>query len=93
MLFIAALVALMMLAAPAAGHEWYDPACCNEVHCHPVADGVVQQLGFGVSVRLDTHTLTIPYSDPRLRWSRDDHDHICSNGSQVYCVYRKPSLF
>jgi len=80
----------LLLSTQAAAHEWYEPACCAETHCRPVADGVVEQKPDGVWV---SGYGILRYDDGRLRWSRDDHDHVCSNGGKLLCVYRKPSLY
>jgi len=71
----------------ASAHDWYELGCCGGSHCGPVADGVVVERKDGVSVQ---GFGTLSYSDPRLRWSRDDRDHVCSVGDKLLCVYRKP---
>lgn len=70
----------------AQSHEWYDSKCCNETHCHPVADGVVQEKADGVLV---AGYGTVPYTDDRLHWSKDDRDHICVSNLLLLCVYRR----
>jgi hypothetical protein len=69
-------------------HDWYDQDCCSDRDCHPVPDGVVIDTPDGVKVY---GRWTIPYGDKSLRWSRDDHDHICTNNLLLFCVYRKPN--
>lgn len=74
---------------PARGHSFYEPACCSERDCAPVADGVVVEKPDGVHVR--GHDV-LSRTDPRLRWSRDDRDHLCvSPSSKLLCVYRRPN--
>ncbi len=81
------LLVLALLIGSASAHEWYDPNCCAQVHCHPVDDGVVQEKKDGVYV---TGYGVLSYTDPRLRWSRDDRDHVCEMGPKLLCVYRRP---
>jgi hypothetical protein len=68
----------------------YDPACCNLRDCRPddadrvkdTRDGLFVQ-GYGI----------MSYTDPRLRTSRDDRNHICEYGGKLVCVYQKPKGF
>lgn len=94
-LFRAAFLVLLLIfiiMAYAHAHEtktgWlYDPSCCNDTHCHPVEDGTVEDKRDGVSV---TGFGILSYSDPRLRWSRDNGDHVCTSNGKLLCVYRRP---
>lgn len=81
--------ALFLLSASAAfAHSFYEPACCSDRDCAPVADGVVVEKADGVHVKgWDVLSRT----DPRLRWSRDDQDHVCQQPGKLLCVYRKPN--
>jgi hypothetical protein len=76
-----------LLLAWMLAHSWYEPACCSEYHCHPVVDGVVNELSDGVEI---VGYGKLHYEDARLRWSRDGRDHICTTQSKkILCVYRK----
>jgi len=68
-------------------HEWYSNECCSDRDCHPVADGVVKELADGVHVQ---GWDVLKYTDSRLKWSQDAHNHICVNSTNtsLYCVYR-----
>lgn len=79
----------MLTVTPAAAHDlaWYEASCCHDQHCRPVDDGVVNEKTDGVWV--DGYGI-LSYSDPRLRWSRDNNDHLCVNGTKLICVYRRP---
>jgi hypothetical protein len=73
----------------AAVHMWYDRECCANWHCHPVELGEIRELKDGVLV---PNFGMLDYSDPRLRKSQDDMDHICvSQTKQLICVYLRPN--
>lgn len=76
-------------ATAAHGHSWYEDSCCSGIDCREVADGTVEERAVGVHVK---GFGILSYSDPRLRWSRDDQDHLCVSISdgKLLCVYRKP---
>ena len=80
------IILLLLLATTAGAHEWYEHACCDTRHCHPVADGVVEDVNDGVKVQ--GHG-TLHCGDPRLRWSRDNQDHVCEAPEKLLCVYRR----
>jgi hypothetical protein len=85
----ASIVGLLLLSVTSArGHSWYEPSCCSGQDCAPVADGVVTENRLGVHVQ--GFGFLSP-SDSRVRWSRDDQDHVCASGGKLLCVYRKPS--
>ena len=73
-------------------HDWYEQSCCGNTHCHPVPDGTVVNLATGLYIK--GHGV-IAYSDPRIRWSQDEKDHVCelkdfSDGHlKLLCVYRR----
>lgn len=86
---IAVFIILALASVPARGHEWYENACCSDRDCAPVADGTVTDKKGGVAIE---GFGTLNYSDPRLRWSRDNRDHLCiSSGppQKLICVYRR----
>jgi hypothetical protein len=81
---------LILLGGPAAAHEWYELSCCDEQHCSPVPDGTVEEGKDGVIVQ---NFGILSYTDPRLRWSKDNRDHLCilrGYKPKLLCVYRKP---
>jgi hypothetical protein len=77
-------------------HDWYEQSCCSNTHCHPVPDGTVTNTGAGVFVK--GYGL-LSYTDPRLRWSQNNSDHLCelpqtlgeseSREMKLLCVYRR----
>jgi hypothetical protein len=77
----------VLLMTQADGHEWYARECCHDQHCHPVADGVVTDAKGGVNV---VGFGFVENSNPRLRWSRDNEDHLCVQAGRLVCVYRRP---
>lgn len=93
-----AIYATMIAAAinSAQAHDWYESACCSGQDCKPVPDGVVTEHVDGVHVQ---GYGVLSESDPRIRWSQDDRDHICAATNPPYyaqgiqqklrCVYRK----
>ena len=87
------LFVLALLVGPAESHSWYESACCGGTDCAPVPDGVVVNTKEGVMV---AGFGLLSYTDPRLRWSRDDHDHVCASHDlppKLHCIYRKPTFF
>jgi hypothetical protein len=79
---------MIIVAGSACAHSWYEPACCSEGDCVPVDDGVVYEKVDGVHVQ---GWGVLSRTDPRVRWSRDDHDHVCAMLGKRSCVYRKPN--
>ncbi|TGP24857.1 MULTISPECIES: hypothetical protein [unclassified Mesorhizobium] len=83
-----------LLSAPAAAHQapkgWqYDSSCCSGMDCYqaPMAD--VKETKYGY--QLSTGEL-IPYSDSRIKRSRDEFFHECkpggdSNSQHSFCLY------
>ena len=83
------LMILLLMSSMAIAHEWYESTCCADRDCGPVKDGVVEDQESGVLVE---GFGILSYTDPRLRWSRDNNDHLCiSSGppQKLICVYRK----
>jgi len=79
------------LAETARAHSWYEASCCSERDCVPVEDGVVVEKADGVHVQ---GFGILSRTDPRLRLSRDDRDHLCvaqAGATKLICVYRKPN--
>lgn len=73
-------------------HSWYDDSCCSTVDCAPVEDGLVEEKAGGVHVK---GFGVMSYQDSRLRWSRDEKDHLCIStlSKELLCVYRRPKGF
>ena len=94
---LAALGMLVLQNVQVRGHGNYDPACCSDRDCHPVEENVVQERSDGVHVQ--GHGI-LSYTDLRLRWSKDDRDHVCEQSTgggvgakKLFCVYRKTKGF
>ena len=70
------------------GHGWYDPECCSDRVCQPIA--YAPRPLPGGSFLLDTGEVVEP---GRVKWSRDEHYHLCRspNTGQIYCLYVPPS--
>lgn len=94
---VALVVALCCgLAAPAAGHSWYDRDCCDDRDCRPATPQEVKVTpeGFLVTVTLfgKTESKFFPKNDPKVRMSQDGRFHVCvaNYGTAVfswYCLY------
>jgi hypothetical protein len=92
----AAVIALSLMTPihDAPEHWAYDNSCCGGRDCHQVPDGTVRETKAGVLIQgfgiLDDH-------DPRLKWSKDEHDHLCINDNlhppQLLCVYRRQQFY
>jgi hypothetical protein len=97
-----AVLLLGSAAAPAAAHEWYDPACCSEKDCAPiVAESVVvdDSGDYIVTIEAGAHPLvelTQTWHWPRLetRASRDSSWHGCVSSmrnaagqQRLLCLY------
>lgn len=68
----------------------YDLACCNLRDCRPDEDNRVKDTRDGLFVQ--GHGI-MSYTDPRIRKSRDDRDHICEDKGKLICVYQRPKGF
>lgn len=72
-------------------HSWYDPYCCNDRDCRPVADGSVRPTTGGWFVQETGET--VPYS--QARESQDGRFHVCiwppgAKIPKVRCLYVPP---
>lgn len=87
-----AVYALLVTAAIANAHDWYESACCSGKDCAPVPEGSVVETHDGIVVK---GWGILSESDGRIRWSQDDRDHICARPAnqwgpaKLLCVYRK----
>jgi hypothetical protein len=82
------------LWVPAAAHQapagWqYDPSCCAGVDCYQAPPSDVKETKYGY--QLSTGEL-IPYSDHRIKRSRDEYFHECKPGGDnrsqhSFCLY------
>ncbi|MBZ9658274.1 hypothetical protein LB523_04405 [Mesorhizobium sp. ESP-6-4] len=82
------------LCAPASAHQapagWqYDPSCCAGVDCYQAPPSDVKETKYGY--QLSTGEL-IPYSDHRIKRSRDEYFHECKPGGDTssqhsFCLY------
>jgi hypothetical protein len=68
-------------------HSWYDPECCSERDCEPMA--YVPKPLPGGAYLLDTGEVV---DRSRVKWSRDEHYHLCRNpgGGHIFCLYIPP---
>jgi hypothetical protein len=89
-----ALSAMLLCAAPAAAHEWYDYECCSKNDCRQTTLGEVDRRDDGWFVNVTGEL--IPFDDFRVRRSQDAIMHIClvrsyaaSNRGQMItrCLY------
>ena len=81
---------------PAYAHDWYDPICCNNQDCKPIAAKDIQltDYGFVIAPRPGLPKgAVIPYNSPKVRRTPREHStdapyHICTPfKGQVQCLY------
>ncbi|MDX8490415.1 hypothetical protein RFN29_02375 [Mesorhizobium sp. VK22B] len=82
------------LSVPAAAHQapkgWqYDTSCCSGMDCYQAPTADVKETKYGY--QLSTGEL-IPYSDSRIKRSRDEFFHECKPGGDAnsrhsFCLY------
>lgn len=75
-------IALWVVAANA--HSWYDPECCSDQDCYPVAAEDV--------IETDTGWKHLPtgktFTRQQVKPSKDRNFHICvSPHGTPYCIY------
>lgn len=104
MIRIIAMMAVLCATCAAAHRApagWvYDPECCSSRDCQQVPADAVRRVAGGIEViiRPGTHMMVpagappvrafVPWGDPRIRTSGDEHRHACvSRGGYVFCVY------
>ncbi len=68
------LLHLWLALSPIPVHSWYDGACCNDRDCREI-DGRVLEKKEGYY--LENYDTLIPYSDKRVRQSKDFDFHAC----------------
>lgn len=68
-------LAVLLLASPAAGHEFYSKDCCDDKDCRPAADGEVRETADGYVIQ--SMKTTVPFNDKRIRYSPDGRFHVC----------------
>lgn len=89
---LAALVTIAMLGffimTNAWGHSWYDPECCSDTDCRPVAveDVIETETGWR---HLPTGT---EFTKKMVKPSRDGRFHVCIGNhswdlGKPYCIY------
>jgi hypothetical protein len=81
------LLALIALAAALVllGHMDYDPACCSNEHCHPVACEEIIEKGKTLIYQ------GLTFSGNMIKSSKDQFCHVCSMknwlGEHPLCIY------
>lgn len=82
-----AILALGLLASPAAAHSFYSTQCCNEKDCGPIADELVQATPQGW-LYVPTGEVFAYGKDGRLRDSPDGKFHRCPfPAGNTRCLY------
>jgi hypothetical protein len=102
---IAAASTFGMPLASAHNEIWYEKQCCDDKHCEPIADGVVQETSKGFKVPSGE---LLPFADGRVRQSHDMRFHWChakkatvgrhrefpsGNPDLTICLYVPPKSF
>jgi hypothetical protein len=88
------LASIGLFAAPAMAHQapagWqYDSSCCSGIDCYQAPTSDVKETMNGY--QLSTGEV-IPYSDRRIKRSRDEYFHECKPGGDAksqhsFCLY------
>ncbi|WFP77930.1 hypothetical protein [Mesorhizobium sp. WSM4906] len=91
---LAAIALAAFLPAPAIAHQspkgWqYDSSCCSGMDCYQAPTSDVKETKYGY--QLSTGEV-IPYSDSRIKRSRDEFFHECKPGGDAksqhsFCLY------
>lgn len=84
---IRAAIMLLLLIGPAAGHEWYPPACCSGGDCGPLEDSRVHPLAGGGYLIDGLH-----YVRPAdVKDSQDGRFHGCfPSKDKLVCFFAPP---
>lgn len=92
-------LAVALIATPASGHYFYEPECCDERDCEPLAPEHVEIRQDGYLIRLTGEV--IPFKDARV--SADNDYHWCRYHQQSTSViqpydtesktYKKPCFY
>jgi hypothetical protein len=97
------IVGVLLGATQALSHGWYDPYCCNDQDCAPIAPQHVAATEGGWLVTLgpgdhpmvkEPRTFLVPYADARP--SGDDAFHACIvlwRPGEMRCFYAPPMGF
>lgn len=84
-------------------HEWYDPYCCNDQDCKPIAehDGTVEvdYVKGEYIVSAKGQVWRVPFTSKRVRLSQDNEYHACIlpygmelRETELRCLYVPPGL-
>ncbi len=90
------ILAFVLLSTTAVAHSWYDAMCCSDQDCKAVADGLIEAGPTGWVVRDLGTSEVVPYGSPKIKVSRDEHDHVCRRlpsshtPFELLCIYPKP---
>lgn len=80
---------LLALVPWAHGHSFYDPECCRDRDCAPLADGAVVEDAAGFLIVATGRR--IDRDSPKVRLSPDGRWHLCTLGGEpggtVLCLY------
>ena len=84
---IGALLAALLFSS-AHGHENYEPACCSNKDCFPVADAIVTETSAGFTLN-DTGEF-VERTSTKVRKPLDEQYHLCRNPhGTLLCIYPK----
>jgi hypothetical protein len=77
-------LALLLIAAIASGHSWYEDACCGKGDCRPVPADDVLEISEGVWKYLPTgNVFDNAGVNRRVRPSKDKSFHVCIGPDQL----------
>lgn len=86
--WVTAIWMVLVTVGAAGAHSWYDPMCCDNKDCEPIAAGLVSTVPTGWYVGGEFNVF-IPRTHKDLRVSEDSQYHICRWPSKhfVRCFY------
>lgn len=90
LLAIAGLCAVIWwMVGPVFSHENYEPACCSNKDCLPVADAIVTETSAGFLLN-DTGEF-VERTSTKVRKPLDEQYHLCRNqyNGTLLCIYPK----
>jgi hypothetical protein len=84
-LIVVGLMLIGLSLSVAHGHSWYDPDCCGDNDCAPIAKERVQFVNGGYLID-GKHF--IEATSTRVRGSQDDQFHACFwPADRLWCFY------
>lgn len=90
LILILLVMAYLGASLPAAAHSWYEPACCSNRDCEPIAFDAVTESAEGWTVHYQSKLgFPVMAFTPRgkERHSQDGRFHGCASPTRFLCLY------